>query len=102
MKRIFAVTLLLLITLLCGACGAKANDTSADGTLKFGAWGESRELGFSEREDGSVWVVDENGNDVSYTPKNRTAVVKMCMEFIDKELAEDGREECTNMALVRR
>ena len=64
MKRIFAVTLLLLITLLCGACGEKADDTSADGTLKFGAWGESRELGFSEREDGSVWVVDENGNDV--------------------------------------
>ena len=47
-------------------------------------------------------ITDENGNDVSYTPKNRTAVVKMCMEFIDKELAEDGREECTNMALVRR
>ena len=47
-------------------------------------------------------ITDENGNDVSYTPKNRTAVVKMCMEFIDKELAEDGREECTNMALIRR
>lgn len=47
-------------------------------------------------------ITDENGNDVPYTPKNRTAVVKMCMEFIDKELAEDGRTECVNMALVRR
>ena len=47
-------------------------------------------------------ITDENGNDVPYTSKNRTAVVKICMEFIDKELAEDGREECTNMALVRR
>ena len=47
-------------------------------------------------------ITDENGNDVPYTLKNRTAVVKMCMEFIDKELAEDGREECTNMALARR
>lgn len=47
-------------------------------------------------------ITDENGNDVPYTLKNRTAVVKISMEFIDKELAEDGREECTNMALVRR
>lgn len=47
-------------------------------------------------------ITDENGNDVPYTLKNRTAVVKICMEFIDKELAEDDREECTNMALVRR
>ena len=47
-------------------------------------------------------ITDENGNDVPYTPKNRTAVVKMCMEFIDKELAEDGRTEGGNMALVRR
>lgn len=47
-------------------------------------------------------ITDENGNDVPYTPKNRTAVVKMCMEFIDKELAEDGRAECVNMALVQR
>ena len=47
-------------------------------------------------------ITDENGNDVPYTPKNRTAVVKMCMEFIDKELAEDGRTESVNMTIVRR
>jgi len=47
-------------------------------------------------------LTDENGKDLRYTPKNRTAVVKFCMAIVDKELAEDGREECTNMALVRR
>ena len=45
---------------------------------------------------------DTDGKDLKYTPKNRTAVVKFCMAIVDKELAEDGREECTNMALVRR
>lgn len=47
-------------------------------------------------------LTDEDGNDLKYTSKNRTAVVKFCMAIVDKELAEDGREECTNMALVRR
>ena len=47
-------------------------------------------------------LTDEDGNDLKYTPKNRTAVVKFCMAIVDKELAEDGRTECTNMALVRR
>ena len=40
--------------------------------------------------------------DIYPTFNYKNAVAKMCMEFIDKELAEDGREECTNMALVRR
>ena len=47
-------------------------------------------------------LTDENGKDLRYTSKNRTAVVKFCMAIVDKELEEDGREECTNMALVRR
>ena len=47
-------------------------------------------------------ITDEDGKDLVYTPKNSTAVIKFCIAIIDKELAEDGREECTNMALVRR
>ena len=45
---------------------------------------------------------DGNGKDLKFTQKNLTAVRRFCMEIVDKELAEDGREECTNMALVRR
>jgi hypothetical protein len=46
-------------------------------------------------------LTDENGKDLKYTPKNRTAVVRMCAMMVDRELAEDGREECTNMSLIK-
>ena len=45
---------------------------------------------------------DGNGKELNFTQKNLTAVRRFCMEIVDKELAEDGREECTNMALIRR
>ena len=45
---------------------------------------------------------DGDGNDLRYTQRNINSVRKFCMAIVDKELAEDGREECTNMALVRR
>ena len=45
---------------------------------------------------------DGDGNDLRYTQRNINSVRKFCMSIVDKELAEDGREECTNMALVRR
>ena len=45
---------------------------------------------------------DGDGNDLRYTQRNINSVRKFCMAIVDKELAEDGREECTNMALIRR
>ena len=45
---------------------------------------------------------DANGKDLKFTRKNLTAIKKFCMAIVDKELVEDGREECTNMALIRR
>jgi hypothetical protein len=47
-------------------------------------------------------LTDEKGKSLNYTKKNRTAVVKKCASFIDKELEEDGREECTDMSLIYR
>ena len=47
-------------------------------------------------------ITDENGNDLAYNSANKIAVIKMCANIIDKELAEDGRTECVNMTLVRR
>lgn len=47
-------------------------------------------------------LTDGNGKELKFTQKNLNAVRKFCMAIVDKELAEDGREECTNMALVRR
>ena len=47
-------------------------------------------------------ITDENGKDLVYNSTNKKAVLKMCMGIIDKELAEDGRTECVDMALVRR
>lgn len=45
---------------------------------------------------------DGNGKELNFTQKNLSSVRRFCMEIVDKELAEDGREECTNMALIRR
>ena len=47
-------------------------------------------------------ITDGDGNDLKYTQRNINSVRKFCMAIVDKELAEDGREECTNMALIRR
>jgi hypothetical protein len=47
-------------------------------------------------------ITDENGNDLAYNSANKIAVIKMCANIIDKELAEDGRTECVDMTLVRR
>ena len=47
-------------------------------------------------------ITDENGKDLVYNSTNKKAVLKMCVGIIDKELAEDGRTECVDMALVRR
>ena len=45
---------------------------------------------------------DGNGKELKFIQKNLSSVRRFCMRIVDKELAEDGREECTNMALVRR
>lgn len=47
-------------------------------------------------------VYDINDNEVEDNVKNRRAVAHLCRREVDRILAEDGREECTNMALVRR
>ena len=47
-------------------------------------------------------ITNENGKDLVYNSTNKKAVLKMCVGIIDKELAEDGRTECVDMALVRR
>lgn len=47
-------------------------------------------------------ITDENGKDLAYNSANKIAVIKMCANIIDKELAEDGRTECVDMTLVRR
>ena len=47
-------------------------------------------------------ITDGDGKELKYTQRNINSVKKFCMAIVDKELAEDGREECTNMALIRR
>lgn len=47
-------------------------------------------------------ITDIKGNELKFTKRNCDAVRKFCENIIDKELEEDGREECTNMELVRR
>ena len=47
-------------------------------------------------------VYDINDKEVPYTSKNMSAVTKLCVRDVDRILAEDGRTECTNMALVQR
>ena len=47
-------------------------------------------------------ITDGDGKELKYTQRNINSVRKFCMAIVDKELAEDGREECTNMALIRR
>ena len=47
-------------------------------------------------------ITDGNGKELKFKQKNLTAVRRFCMAIVDKELTEDGREECTNMALIRR
>lgn len=50
----------------------------------------------------SMDITDEKGEDLPFTPKNRTAILKSCFKEIDRILEEDGREEATDMRLVRR
>lgn len=47
-------------------------------------------------------ITDENGQELNFNKKNVDATLKYCKAIVDYELAEDGREECTNMALVNR
>ena len=47
-------------------------------------------------------ITDGDGKDLRYTQRNINSVKKFCMAIVDKELAEDDREECTNMALIRK
>lgn len=37
-----------------------------------------------------------------FNGKNNSEIKRMCRAIVDKELAEDGRTECTDMALVQR
>ena len=66
MKRFFAVTLLLLVSLLCGACGEKESVSNMYNDLSFplGEWGENQPVCLEEQEYGAVWVVDEKGEKV--------------------------------------
>ena len=66
MKRIFAVTLLLLVILLCGACGEKKEAVNVYDDLSFslGEWGENQPVLLEEQEDGAVWVVNDIGEKV--------------------------------------
>lgn len=50
----------------------------------------------------SMDIVDNEGNDIMFTPKNRTAVLKTMFKEVDRLLAEDGREVATDMSLVYR
>ena len=47
-------------------------------------------------------ITDGDGKELKFKQKNLTAVRRFRMAIVDKELAEDDREECTNMALIRR
>lgn len=47
-------------------------------------------------------ITDMKGNELKFTKRNCDAIRKFCENIIDKELEEDGREECTNMKRVRR
>lgn len=47
-------------------------------------------------------TITDNGKDIVFNQVNKNAVLNYCKEIIDYELTEDGREECTNMALVKR
>lgn len=47
-------------------------------------------------------TITDDGKDIILNGKNKNAVLNYCKEIIDYELTEDGREECTNMALVKR
>ena len=40
--------------------------------------------------------------ELPFCKKNSRDMRRMCRAIVDKELAEDGRTECVNMALVRR
>lgn len=50
----------------------------------------------------SMDITDENGNDIMFTPKNRTMVLKSMFKEIDRLLEEDGREVATDMSKVYR
>ena len=50
----------------------------------------------------SMDIADENGNDILFTPKNRTAVLKIMFKEVDRLLAEDDREMALDMSLVYR
>lgn len=47
-------------------------------------------------------ITNENGRELKFNAVNKDAVLNYCKVFIDAELEDDGREECTNMALVKR
>lgn len=47
-------------------------------------------------------ITSTDGGDLKFTRKHTNAVLKECFKKIDELLAEDGREECTDMTLVRR
>ena len=46
-------------------------------------------------------LTDDGGKDLKFTPRNRKAIINICKKVIDKELAEDDREECVNMSYVK-
>ena len=103
MKRIFAVTLLLLITLLCGACGETKTASNVYNDLSFplGEWGENQAVRLEEQEDGAVRVVNDIGEtvlDVTAYPRTEILgdeftgeprLIKICtpsrIEEIDRE-----------------
>lgn len=47
-------------------------------------------------------ITNAKGKELKFNAMNKDAVLNYCRRFIDQELEEDGREECTNMSLIKR
>ena len=104
MKRIFAVTLLLLITLLCGACGETKTASNMYNDLSFplGEWGENQSVRIEAREYGAVLVVNDLGEtvlDVTDCPRTEILgdeftgeprLIKICTPSRIEEIYREG------------
>ncbi|MBR5328788.1 MAG: hypothetical protein IKV45_01125 [Firmicutes bacterium] len=66
-KQYWLWMLALIFCVSFAACGEKGQQPlmeSSDDKLMLGAWGENQNVSIAEKDDGSVWVVNDAGEDV--------------------------------------
>lgn len=66
MKKLCLLMLLCVMCFVIAACGGEEQPLfkSSDDALVLGEWGKNQKVSIEEREDGSLWVVNESGEDV--------------------------------------